>query len=696
MQVRHGRSHVAAVRRLARRKETENLISGSRSAPASAFDLCQYRRSVASSASAEGLLKAHPAFSDLSTIRERLKEPVLEWPISQHMERNFKDDHLAGMCQLCVDPHLPDEERIAGFCQECWALRLYADGTRGVRAHFTGTPPAPSELCSVVSYPSIREHPASVEKCIVQFARAGAFGALNGRMFGKPIRQRTGRKFGQRSYRQLIPTAIVSTVRPPCCAPFGAAVRYSDRIAAALKGESPKVRVIFDLTTTGMNGACSRWRFRYAGLEALLPHLTQGCYCASYDLSKMYCQIPVDEFTSQYFHAQLPPLSDEARAELGVSGNAPHYVRYRTLPMGWTSACGHASVVTAAICEEAVRRGAICAVSYIDDIVCTGKDRDECARSQAIIKLVIEERFGLELSASKTQEPQQLLTWIGIEIDSKQQQFTISAERREKIAVEIDSILEADRPSVARLRSCLGRLSWLSMVMRGARAYSSPLFGAIKGKHHNDRVTLEPRERADLQWFIDHLRSAQWSGTAWLRPQDDLTVTKSDAGEDAVFLVCDGRFIYHRLTESEKSMSSHARELLPSVLAAQIFGPEWYGRVVAMMFDNSGTAYTVSSGRSRSDADASAMMRTQADLSLRYDFDLIGVWGPRSANVLCDAGSKWLAGELTTAPVRLSYAPSEIAASTLPVGSGCWLYPRGWCAEAAAVIGYVRGDEHRC
>ena len=456
------------------------------------------------------------------------------------------------------------------------------------------------------------------------------------------------------------------------------------------------MRVIFDLTTTGLNGACGRWRFRYAGLEGLLPHLTPGCYCASYDLSKMYCQIPVDEYTSQYFHARLPPLSAEARAELGVHGKVPHYVRYRTLPMGWTSACGHASVVTAAICEEAVRRGAVCAVSYIDDIVCAGKDREQCARSQAIIKLVIEERFGLELSASKTEEPQQLLTWIGIEIDTERQQFTISAARREKIAAEIDSLLSADRPSVARLRSCLGRLSWLSMVMRGARAYSSPLFSAIRRKHHNDRVLLNQRERADLLWFTSHLRSPDWAGSAWLRPHNGLTATKSDAGDDAIFLVCEGRFIYHRLTADEQKMSSHARELLPSVLAAQIFGPEWHGRVVAMMFDNSGTAYTVSSGRSRCDASAHDMMRAQADLSLRYDFELVGLWGPRSANVLCDAGSKWLPDAITTAPVRLDYSAAEIAASTLPVGAGCWLYPRAWCAEAGAVVGYVCGDEHLC
>ena len=66
-----------------------------------------------------------------------------------------------------------------------------------------------------------------------------------------------------------------------------------------------------------------------------------------------------------------------------------------------------------------MRRGAFGVVSYIDDFIVTAPSYAECARSQHILRTVIEERFGLILSYSTTQRPAQQLTWIGTEIDSE-------------------------------------------------------------------------------------------------------------------------------------------------------------------------------------------------------------------------------------------------------------------------------------
>ena len=128
-----------------------------------------------------------------------------------------------------------------------------------------------------------------------------------------------------------------------------------------------------------------------------------------------------------------------------------------------------------------------------------------------------------------------------------------------------------------------------------------------------------------------------------------------------MFLVSEGRFLYHRLTAEERTLSSHARELLPAVLAARAFGPEWRGRYVAFAFDNSGTAFSVSSGASR-DAGARDMLRMVADATVAYDFAMIGLWTQRAANVLNDAGSKVRVEKWSTEPVRIDYAADEMAA----------------------------------
>ena len=695
--VRLPRSHVAAARRNARRQEQHELEHGDRDIPRFDFDLVDPRDGVASSTSARAIIEAEPGFgcAEAEQLRERLKLPVVDCPFSRSMELHYREDHFAGGCRLCSDPSTEPSQRIAGLHCDCFAARVYVNGTRGVRARFAGA--LPDAVC-MDNYETVGDYPDSVEKNFMKQWRAGGFGRR---------RVRYENKFDERTYRGKMPRAdggllpeLVTSTKPARCAPLGAAMRYADVLKAELAGVSPKVRLIYDLTKVGINGATfggRRWRFRYAGPDALLPYLRRGSYCASFDLSKFYQQIPVDDATAGLFGVRVPHLSAEHLAEIGAKGRGPHYTHYRSLPMGWMGSCAHASVVSASICEEAVRRGARCCVAYIDDLCMCGDTYAECARSQAIVRSVIEERFGLKINQDKTEEPQLTLEWIGFTIDTVTGEFTVSEERLERIAQEIEALLAQPRPSAAKLRSLLGRLSWLAMVMKGARAYTSPLFTALRGRRSSERVDLTPRHREDLRWFLKHIRGGQWRGSAWLDGANDEPVyTKSDAGDDAVFLVSEGRFVWHELTAAERALSSHARELLPAVLAAKIFGPEWRGKVVAMSFDNSGTAFTVSRMSSRTDDGARDMLRAIADANVEHNFAMIGVWGQRATNVLCDAGSKLTGVVWDTNPLRVDYSASERAAAKLPVGAGCWLYPRFRCSITDSVMGYVSGDERFC
>lgn len=695
MRVRLPRSHDAAVKRVARRQEQQELLGGDRAAPKLDYELIDTRVGVASSTSVEEIMRAAPGFGDdLDDLRARFALPIADCALSRAMQNNYLTDHIASGCSLCAAPASPGAARLAGFHCDCWALRFYMNGTRGCRLEVGAAPPDP-----IVerNYKSLEEHPRSTAAGFIKQFRAGAFGPPRGAE-RRPPRTTHGPSFAERSYRGSMPRSVASSVFPKRCAPLGAAVRYADRLKAELLGVEPKARIIYDLTKVGLNAATfggRRWRFRYAGLEALMPSLRKGGYCASFDLAAFYCQIPVDEQTSRYFVAEVPQLSPEEKVEMGLEGPGPHFVRYRSLPMGWNASCAHASAFTAAVCEEAMRRGAIVAVSYIDDIVVAGDTYEECKRSQDIVRRVIEERFGLLLNQKKTELPQKMLEWIGITIDTEREQFCISSTRSARMVAEIRGLLKTPRPTVARVRSCLGRLSWLSMIMRGARAYSSPLFGAIKSRARSERVLLSPRDRLDLEWFVQQLEDKEWRGSLWLSPATQVTYTKSDAGDDAVFLVSEGRFLYHRLTAEERKLSSHARELLPAVLAAQAFGAEWRGRYVAFAFDNSGTAFSVSSGASR-DAGAQDMLRQVADATVEHDFALIGLWTQRAANVLNDAGSKVRVDKWTTEALRIDYAPDEMAASVLDVGRGCWLHPRFRDREGDVILGYIEGDTHWC
>ena len=68
-------------------------------------------------------------------------------------------------------------------------------------------------------------------------------------------------------------------------------------------------------------------------------------------------------------------------------------------------------------------------------------------------------------------------------------------------------------------------------------------------------------------------------------------------------------------------------------------------------------------------------------------YDTAGMWQPREMNVVCDALSK-----LNDAPIRavwVAFSADELESSTIDVGAGCLLVPRGRCAANGCYVGFI-------
>ena len=136
----------------------------------------------------------------------------------------------------------------------------------------------------------------------------------------------------------------------------------------------------------------------------------------------------------------------------------------------------------------------------------------------------------------------------------------------------------------------------------------------------------------------------------------------------------------------ERTTSSHAREFLAAALVVETFGDELRGKLVTFVTDNAGTASTFST-LSTSDPAAQQFCRRLGDACLRFDCDTAGMWQPREMNVVCDALSK-----LENAPRRavwVAFSAEELESSTLDVGAGCLLVPRGRCGANGAHVGFI-------
>ena len=669
--------HRLQLQRAARDWLQAELSSGDSGAPKHAL-LRRAERAVAGSDDLEGLMDADPQFKEEGW-KERVEEAVLSSPFAQTMEAKWKSDHVAhcGRCQTA-----PEAQRVAGFHTDCYGLKAYLAFTRGWRITFPGAPPAKRVY---KNYVSVEQFPQAVQAAFMKLVVAGAF----------CIRDDFDEKRVEASIELL-------ATPPEMVNPSVAAVRYSDKCKAEKEGSQPKVRLATDMTGSGVNAAAGEGKFYYTAVDTLLRNVTPGCYFYSVDLADFYCQLYLARESRQWTGMEVPWLDEETRRGLGAESGEGFrcrqtekkrsglWARFRSMPFGYKTACLWSSQVSAAVCERAAREG-ITVASYIDDLCGVASTKHEAQRRLDRLLDIIANEFGLRVNASKTVLPAQEIEFLGIGFDSIRCECNVTDARRQAIVEEVRGVLDDKWASAARLRSCIGRLSWIAQILPGARARVAPLYAAYKGVEPTSAVTLSQQQRKDLEYFVLKLTSG-WTGSKWFLHEARELNVRSDASDTVAFLIHRGRFVYYRFTAKEAQASSHARELVPAALAARYFGHEWGGAVVGFTFDNSGAAASTSSLSSRDEA-AQTSLRVVGDAASDNHFTQVGLWQPRTSLIALDAGSKCVVSGARQRPTYVRFKRSELAVATARVGAGMWLKPIARCDVTGAILGWVAIEE---
>ena len=575
----------------------------------------------------------------------------------------------ATLAKLAAEQEVTDD--VSELSKACYAYALWLRLQHGWRAGWGDRPPPARQI---FNYASVDEpkHREGTDAAFCKLADAGAF--------------------GDPGFIEFL------TAAPSSVTPFLAVTRAADRAKAAETGAVLKVRLCLDCSANFNDYVDRRGkqRFYYAGFEAVSEKIQAGDFVACGDLMSYYTQIALHPSMSKYLMSEVPQVSAATRRKYGIP-EPEHwdattnrwrgpFVPWRRLPFGVSRGCAIASMLTSEIVRIAEARG-LRVASYIDDLLVMSTSAEGCAADFAALEDILRE-LGLRLQNAKQQSPAQSgNAYLGIEIDTVRQEYRVGADRQRRIAQEIRSVLAATHLETGRVKSLLGRLSWLCQVQRAGRARVRPLYDVIRGRASRERIQLSEQDREDLAWFLTALDDPAWVGSRWMKPRvASKHIVKSDAGDGAVGLLYRGRYAYYQLTEEERSSSSHARELLAAALALELFGPEAAGETLYFVTDNSGTAVTISS-LGTSDRAGQGHCRRIGDASVRHDVDVAGIWQPREFNVVCDALSK-----LTAPPMEPCWVPfsrEELAASKLDVGTGCLLLPRAYCPETRCYLGYA-------
>jgi hypothetical protein len=200
------------------------------------------------------------------------------------------------------------------------------------------------------------------------------------------------------------------------------------------------------------------------------------------------------------------------------------------------------------------------------------------------------------VAAHKTEGPSSCITFLGILLDTVAQELRLPPEKIQRLQCLVR--LWSSRKACTRkeLESFLGHWCHAASVVWPGRTFLRELFNLLrhaKAPHHHIRLTAGAR--ADVAWwkcFLQH-----WNGSSFFPLPGPSSHVFSDAsgsyGRGAV--ADDIGWFKAEWPEGWDSIHISAKELVPVVVAAAIWGSRWAGKLVCFHSDNMAVVAAINS-----------------------------------------------------------------------------------------------------
>ena len=364
-----------------------------------------------------------------------------------------------------------------------------------------------------------------------------------------------------------------------------------NRLGVVPKGHTPgKWRLITDLSfpsgrsvNDGIDPTlCSLSYVSVDTVSAIVSALGTGSLLAMIDIEAAYRLVPV--------HPDDRPL-------LGLRWNGEVYCD-AMLPFGLRSAAKIFNALADALEWTIRQKGATHIAHYLDDFVIVGApDSSQCADSLNVVTSTCRE-LGVPLSTAKCEGPTTRLTFLGIELDTMAGTLRLPSDKLSRV----QAVLQAwgDKKTCLRreLESLVGLLHHACKVVRPGRAFCRRMINLLSGAsrgHH--RIRLGREFRADLAWW--RMFVAQWNGiglapSVCVRSMPPLYTDAS--GSWGCGVSWNQHWFQLKWDERSQSLPITVKEMLPIVISAAIWGPQWRAaKQVACCCDNAAVVAALSS-----------------------------------------------------------------------------------------------------
>ena len=283
---------------------------------------------------------------------------------------------------------------------------------------------------------------------------------------------------------------------------------------------------------------------------------------------------------------RIVPVHPDDYHLLGIKWKGSMYVDC-ALPFGLRSAPKIFNAIADVLAWVLHCQGIRYQLHYLDDFLFIGSPDSKQGheyRSRALQTLA---QLGVPVAAHKTQGPSTALTFLGILVDMSTFELHLTGDKLMRLRDAIQQWVRKRVCTQRDLESFLGHLSHAATVIPQDRVFLRQLFPLLsrgRAPHHYIRLNLGAR--ADFLWWQAFLQD--WNGTSFF----PVTSISSEVFSDAAGTFGCGAFTsthqWFQITWPDDWQSIHitAKELLPIVVAATIWGSRWSRQRICFRCDN--------------------------------------------------------------------------------------------------------------
>ncbi len=209
------------------------------------------------------------------------------------------------------------------------------------------------------------------------------------------------------------------------------------------------------------------------------------------------------------------PVYPKDRWLLGMRWEGEVYVD-GTLPFGLRFAPLIFTELGDAIQWISERKGAKWVRHYVDDFVAVGTaGSGGCERSLQVFRKKCM-RLGMPLDENKTEGPAEVITFLGIEIDSINMELRLPQEKLSELLNLLKKWRGMKSCRKRDLQSIAGSLNHACVAVRAGRSFKRKLHDLIASEEKDDRrVRLNVEAREDLDWWFQF--GLGWNGRALMQ-----------------------------------------------------------------------------------------------------------------------------------------------------------------------------------